>query len=138
MSETHQRPVPLASARACSPPGWRPSSKAREPRGSLPSHSRLVRPIGLRPASAPTPGFPSGPRCSEKGCIFPATEPSTGRCLLHALEEREPTLFVSYQPTMLVLEQAKFGAPDPEADYSRAQDRRRLAAWREQFMEEVA
>jgi hypothetical protein len=36
------------------------------------------------------------------------------------------------------VEQAKFGEPDPEADYSRAQDRRRLAAWREAFMEELA
>lgn len=47
-------------------------------------------------------------------------------------------LFLSCQPTMLLLDQAKFGPPDPEADYSRARDRRRLATLREEFLEEVA
>lgn len=78
------------------------------------------------------------PRCCEKGCIFPATGSGTGRCLQHDLEELEPALFNSCQPTMLLLDQAKFGVPDPEGDYSRARDRRRLAALREEFLEEVA
>jgi hypothetical protein len=78
-----------------------------------------------------------GPRCYEKGCIFPATASGTGRCLQHDLEEREPAFFLSCQPTMLLLDQAKFGPPDLEGDYSRARDRRRLAALREEFLEEV-
>jgi len=78
------------------------------------------------------------PRCCEKGCIFPATGSGTGRCLQHDLEELEPALFNSCQPTMLLLDRAKFGLPDPEADYSRARDRRRLAALREEFLDEVA
>lgn len=80
----------------------------------------------------------SAPRCCERGCIFPATGSGTGRCLQHDLEELEPALFISCQPTMLLLDQAKFGLPDPEADYSRARDRRRLAVLREEFLEEVA
>jgi hypothetical protein len=38
---------------------------------------------------------------------------------------------------MLLLDQAKFGLPDVEGDDWRARDRRRLAALREQFLEEV-
>ena len=79
-----------------------------------------------------------GRRCCEKACIFPATGSGTGRCLQHDLEELEPALFISCQPSMLLLDQAKFGVPDPEGDYSRARDRRRLAALREEFLDGAA
>lgn len=37
-----------------------------------------------------------------------------------------------------MLDRAKFGLPAEECDDSRARDRRRLAALREQFLEDVA
>jgi hypothetical protein len=77
-------------------------------------------------------------RCSTKGCVFPASAHGTGKCWHHELEELEPTHFLSRQPTQLVLDQAKFGLPDEGCDNSRVRDRRRLAALREQFLEEVA
>jgi len=77
-------------------------------------------------------------RCSEKGCIFPVARHAAGKCLYHDREQREPTLFHSLQPSMLLLDRAKFGLPDPECDDSRARDRRRLAALREQCLEEAA
>lgn len=134
MSEIHRRPVSSAPEMASYAHGPRTSRKNRDPRPGLSSPSRGVRQTGLWGA----PAFAPGPRCSEKGCIFPATKSGTGKCLLHGLEESEPVLFLSCQPTMLLLDQAKFGPPDPEADYSRARDRRRLATLREEFLEEVA
>jgi hypothetical protein len=77
-------------------------------------------------------------RCSTKGCVFPASPLGTGRCLYHELEELEPVHFASRQPTQWVLDQAKFGLPDEECGASAARDRRRLAALREQFLEDVA
>ena len=77
-------------------------------------------------------------RCSTKGCVFPASAHGRGKCSQHALEELEPTHFLSCQPTQLLLDRAKFGLPDEECDNSRARDRRRLAALREQFLEDVA
>jgi hypothetical protein len=77
-------------------------------------------------------------RCSTKGCVFPASAHGTGKCWHHELEELEPTHFLSRQPTQLVLDRAKFGLPDEEWDSSGARDRRRLAALREQFIEDVA
>jgi hypothetical protein len=77
-------------------------------------------------------------RCSTKGCVFPAAVQGMGKCWLHQLEELEPRHFLSCQPTQLVLDQAKFGLPDEECDNSRVRDRRRLAALREQFLEDVA
>jgi hypothetical protein len=113
----------------------RPETGSRNP-GARASYKRGQR----QPLSGPAyPGHRQPtPRCCEKGCIFPATGSGTGRCLQHDLEELEPALFNSCQPTMLLLDQAKFGLPDLEGDYSRARDRRRLAALREEFLEEVA
>lgn len=81
---------------------------------------------------------PGEQRCSEKGCIFPVARHTTGKCLYHDREQREPALFHSLQPSMLLLDRAKFGLPDPKGDDSRARDRRRLAALREQCLEEAA
>lgn len=76
------------------------------------------------------------PRCSEKGCVFPASLDGSGRCVHHDRQSREPSLFSSLQPTRLVLDRAKFGLPEAEVDTSRAQDRRRLADIRRAFLED--
>jgi hypothetical protein len=138
MSETHRQLVLAAQETASDARGSRGPRKHGGPRAGLPSPSRRLQGTGLWSSPLPAPEFALGPRCSEKGCIFPATESGTGKCLLHDLEEREPALFLSCQPTLLVLDQGKFGLPDPEADYSRVRDRRRLATLREKFLEEVA
>jgi hypothetical protein len=80
-----------------------------------------------------TPSRPVSPRCREKGCVFPAAR--EGRCVQHDRQAREPILFSSHQPTRVVLEQGKFGVPEVEVDTSRGQDRRKLAALRESFLE---
>jgi hypothetical protein len=99
------------------------------------------------PAGPPRPTVPetiliplrSGlQRCSTKGCVFPASARATGKCRLHEFEELEPAHFLSRQPTQLLLDRAKFGPPDEVCDSSGARDRRRLAALREQFLEDVA
>ena len=77
------------------------------------------------------------PRCSSKGCVFPAAE-GRARCWQHELEELEPMLFLSCQPTHVLVDLARFGEPEEEFEDSRARDRRRLAALREQFLEDVA
>ncbi len=81
----------------------------------------------------------SAPRCDERGCVFPVVAPGKRKCLAHDREEREPKLFGSLQPTVLLLDQAKYGLPDPETepDDSRARDRHRQTAEREAFFEEV-
>jgi hypothetical protein len=75
------------------------------------------------------------PRCSEKGCIFPA-HPGNSKCLHHSRQEHEPTLYQSHQPTLLVVERGKFEVEGDEPDFSRDRDRRRLALEREAFLEE--
>lgn len=81
---------------------------------------------------------PAADRCREKGCIFPVRAPGERTCALHRLAEDEPKLFLSLQPSSFLLDQAKFGVPDPDFDYSRARDRRRLAVLRERTLGEVA
>jgi hypothetical protein len=100
----------------------------------------LARGSGGIATPSPAAGVECGasPRCSVKGCIFPATRGGGGQCLLHTLAEKEPKHFLSLQPSVLLLDQAKFGVPDADYDDSRARDRRRLAALRERFREEVA
>ncbi len=71
------------------------------------------------------------PRCSEKGCVFPASSGS-GRCSYHMHQQEEPVLFCSHQPTGLLLDPARM-APEKEYDGSRKRDRRRMAAIWEQF-----
>ncbi|HEX5481175.1 MAG TPA: hypothetical protein VFZ08_00960 [Terriglobia bacterium] len=78
---------------------------------------------------------PSSPRCSEKGCVFPATPGAAGMCLHHYRQTQEPILFSSHQPTRVVLDRGRFGVPE-EVDASRAKDRRRLAEIREAFLED--
>lgn len=138
MSEIHKRLALTAQGKASYPRGAQGPSKYGAPAARLSSPSRRLQGTGLWSSALSAANFALGPRCSEKGCIFPATESGTGKCLSHDLEEREPTFFLSCQPTLLILEQGKFGLPDPDADYSRARDRRRLATLREEFLEEVA
>jgi hypothetical protein len=74
------------------------------------------------------------PRCSRKGCVFPAQRGGHGECEHHHLESLEPACFESQQPTYLLLDQARFGLPDTEPDDGRVQDRHRLAEERVRFM----
>jgi len=76
-------------------------------------------------------------RCSVKGCVFPAAS-GQGNCVQHDRQSQEPSLFSSRQPSMLLLDRAKFGSLDSEPDDSRANDRRRLARIRENFLDGVA
>ena len=140
-----ERPTVVRDSHAA-PRSLRAGSHPQEAPGRTPSgHVRLVSSAPLRSPPRPTaPGaiyipLRSEPRrCSTKGCVFPASAHGRGKCSQHALEELEPTHFLSCQPTQLLLDQAKFGLPDEECDNSRARDRRRLAALREQFLEDVA
>ncbi len=86
------------------------------------------------PATLPSPAR----RCSERGCIFPLARAATGKCLYHERQRREPAFFHSQQPSMLLLDQAKFALPNTESVDTRHIDRRRLAAEREAASEEAA
>jgi hypothetical protein len=123
--------------RASFDPNSQAASPGDRPPLTSPSRSPFRRPGGACGSFSQAAGPSGRSRCREKGCIFPATRLSPGKCLPHYLEECEPALFLSCQPTMLLLDQAKFGLPDVEGDDWRARDRRRLAALREQFLEEV-
>jgi hypothetical protein len=87
-----------------------------------------------------SPPQPSGaslqsPRCAEKGCVFPAASASNPLCAYHQREQREPSLFRSQQPSMLLLDRAKFGDESSEEDLTRSRDRRRLAELWEEFLQ---
>lgn len=75
----------------------------------------------------------SSPRCEEKGCVFPASSPDSGKCSYHTRQQEEPVLFCSHQPTGLLLDPSRTGPAEKEYDSSRKRDRRRMAAIWEQF-----
>ena len=75
-------------------------------------------------------------RCSEKGCVFPASPKGQGKCSYHWHEQQEPVLFRSHQPTGLFLDPARSLPTEKEYDGSRKRDRRRLANLWEQFQNE--
>ena len=75
-------------------------------------------------------------RCSEKGCVFPASSPGSGKCSYHLHQQEEPVLFRSHQPTGLLLDPARMSPSDREYDGSRKRDRRRMADLWEQFQTE--
>ena len=75
-------------------------------------------------------------RCCVRGCIYPA-DPA-GMCLDHQRQTKEPRFFQSHQPTLLVVDQARFSVPDSGPDETRTHDRRQLAAARAAFLEEAA
>ncbi len=72
-------------------------------------------------------------RCSERGCVFPASSAGSGRCVYHTRQQEEPILFRSHQPTGLFLDPARMGPADQEYDGSRKRDRHRMAELWEQF-----
>jgi len=72
-------------------------------------------------------------RCSEKGCVFPASSPGCGKCTYHMHEQEEPTLFRSHQPTGLLLDPARMPPTEKEYDGTRKRDRRRMAELWERF-----
>jgi hypothetical protein len=55
-------------------------------------------------------GSPAWPRCSERGCVYPASDINARKCRHHERLQREPHLFCSFQPTLLVVEQARYNA----------------------------
>ncbi|HEX5411188.1 MAG TPA: hypothetical protein VFZ27_04945 [Terriglobia bacterium] len=71
-------------------------------------------------------------RCSEKGCVFPASPSGYGKCVYHMHQQEEPVLFRSHQPTGLLLDPARMPA-EKDFDESRKRDRRRMAAIWERF-----
>ena len=73
-------------------------------------------------------------RCRHKACVFPAEAGAHGECAHHRRQSAEPGCFQSFQPSFLLLDQAKFGLPDTEPDDGRVQDRNRLAAERVRFL----
>jgi hypothetical protein len=78
----------------------------------------------------------SSTRCSEKGCVFPASSKGDGKCLYHLHQQEEPVLFRSHQPTGLLLDPARSLPTERENSGSRKRDRRRMAAIWEQFQSE--
>ena len=72
-------------------------------------------------------------RCSEKGCVFPASSPGSAKCSYHMRQQEEPALFRSHQPTGLLLDRAIMGPAEKEYDVSRKRDRRRMAELWERF-----
>ena len=72
-------------------------------------------------------------RCSEKGCVFPASSPQSDKCAYHERQIEEPVLFCSQQPSRLLLDPARSMPADEEYDESRKRDRRRLAKEWEEF-----
>lgn len=98
----------------------------------LPALPRRDAPPPLAPIPAPSP------RCSVKGCVFPASAQERSVCRYHELLHSEGALFQSHQPTHLLSLQAPFGIPECEPDDTRQQDRKRQAAEREEFLMDEA
>ncbi len=104
------------------------------------AEAKTTRNLSLQTASdqerPPASSIPT--RCSERGCVFPAARATTGKCLDHDRRHCVPELFQSLQPTMLLLDQAKYILPDSEFEDTRHLDRRRLADDRLAAFEEAA
>jgi hypothetical protein len=75
-----------------------------------------------------------GSHCRERACVFPALPGGEGQCVYHRRQSLEPVCFQSQQPSVLLLDQARFGLPDSEPDDERVRDRHRLAEERVRFM----
>jgi len=118
-----------------------PTAKPAGAMGIQPYREPVTLPATTAPAArhSATPAAPeraSPPRCSVKGCVFPAISADLLACRQHALEQSddEAEHFRSRQPTLLLALYAPFGVPDYEPDDSRRQDRHRQAAERESFL----
>lgn len=131
---------PLATGESTSgPPG--PTMQGRQESPLPTSNSQATAPGQLNPRPTErVASLPVTPQCDEKGCVFPASGPGGRKCLVHDREKNEPEHFESFQPTVLLLDRAKYGLPDPETepDDYRARDRHRQASEREAFFEGVA
>jgi len=118
----------------------RPLSEGFAPKESLQNLS--IRPPQfpwtLPPAGKSPAPHPPAPRCNVKGCVFPAASGYSGTCVQHGRQIREPSLFLSHQPSMLLLDRAKFGLFDSNSDDTRAKDRRRMAKIRERLWDGAA
>jgi hypothetical protein len=96
--------------------------------------------VNVKPVLGTEPQLPSAPkeaRCREKACVFPSGP--SGLCLHHVRLQKEPELYQSRQPTLLVVERSRYDVDteeDGELSYTRGTDRRRLAAERLAFLEE--
>jgi len=116
-----------------------PSGALATPRALAPSpvpsseSAPSAVPLPAQPAPVPPTPRPS-PRCSVKGCVFPAPSAEQTKCRYHQLLQSEGELFQSQQPTHLLALYAPFGIPDSEPDDSRFKDRERQAAEREEFL----
>jgi hypothetical protein len=105
-----------------------------------PNLGQITRPLRLSfstglDAKPENVSFPST-RCSEKGCVFPASSQGSGKCSYHLHQQEEPALFHSHQPTGLLLDPARSLPTERENSGSRKRDRRRMAAIWEQFQSE--
>jgi len=110
-----------------------PSTSSAQPLSLLSkAEDASNRAISIPPAKKPV--RIEARRCIEKGCVYPAGPGENGRCLQHQREQHEPALFHSCQPSMTLLDCAKFGLSEEEPEDSRFRDRRRLAAQREAFL----
>jgi hypothetical protein len=96
--------------------------------------------VPLLPTSPNSSTSRNAPKCNEKGCVFPAARLDTGKCRQHERQDQEPSVFHSQQPSMLLLDQAKFGPPDSDCERRewRARDRRRQARLWQTFQEGMA
>ena len=135
-----ERPVPKAKPSILRTSNHHFQTRHTQPLSGFAIRSLRPPPAFQSPAVTPAPSRPVGKllpaRCCVRGCIYPADP--TGMCLDHQRQTQEPRFFQSHQPTLLVMDQARFGVPGSEPDGARTHDRRRLAAARAAFLEEAA
>lgn len=114
-------------------PAWPVFPVEPPPASSL----RTVAPLPFESQKRALQGTEKSPsRCREKGCIFPAQGGEGGKCVHHCRQEREPSMYVSQQPTWAALEQGRYFQLREERVFgSREADRRRFEAERRAFLE---
>lgn len=117
-------------------------------RGELARGNEAPRPrpldgnaTGAHPSGPPPPSLALanllGARCKVKGCIYPATEVEAGMCLCHFYQEEEPQFFQSRQPSLRMLEIAKYGLTTEDED-TRIRLRHESVALRAAFLKGMA
>jgi len=95
---------------------------------------------GAHPSGPPPPEGAAAirdGRCKEKGCIFPATEFDSDLCLCHFLQKEEPQFFHTRQPSLRLLEIAKYGMTTEDED-TRIRRRRQAEEMRQLFLKGMA
>jgi hypothetical protein len=119
-----------------------PTAPAKQPlaMSSFSQEDEAAKAADPRPSPRPRPrtGSATQPRCCVKGCVFPAAPYSAGKCLQHDRQQREPALFQSLQPTLLLLDQARFVLPDVRPPECRWPVRHRSTHQRDRLFREVA